>query len=77
MCSFMWRQRILMGEDFLTKNCVIRLLAISCEQTVAHAAPSIPQWNFMMNSQSKTMLLTAPAISRNMAVLGCPIERIK
>ena len=49
----------------------------SCEQMVAHAAPSMPQWNFMMNSQSRMMFVTAPMTSRNMAVFGCPIERMK
>ena len=44
----MWRQRILIGEDFLTKNWVMSAEATSCDAMVAQAAPSIPQWNFMM-----------------------------
>ena len=73
----MCRQRIRMGVPFLMKNWVIRPLATSWEHTVAQAAPSMPQWNFMMNSQSRTILETAPAISRNMAVFGWPMERMK
>ena len=73
----MCRQRILMGVSFFTKNWVMRALAISWEEMVAQAAPSIPQWNFMINSQSRMMLDTAPMTSRNMAVLGWPMERIK
>ena len=52
-------------------------LLTSWDEIVAQAAPSIPQWNWIIKSQSKNTFVSAPTISRSMAVLGCPMERIK
>ena len=75
--NFMWRQRMRMGVSFFTKNCVMSDADTSCEPMVAHAAPSMPQWNCTINSQSSAMFVTAPMTSRNMAVFGWPMLRIK